>query len=117
MSRIMLAVKAVLANHKKLPTIVFDEIDTGVSGEIAHKMASILAQMSKNGQIISITHLPQIAAKGDVHKKVFKVEAEGTTKTYIKELQTEERIKEIAGMIGGSTITESAIAHAKQLLN
>ena len=117
LSRVMLSLKAVTASFKNLPTIIFDEIDTGVSGEIAHKMALILSQMSKKGQLISITHLPQIAAKGDYHKKVFKVEGEESTITQITELTIEERIVEIAQMIGGSTVSESAIAHAKQLLN
>ena len=117
LSRVMLSIKAVVAGFKNLPTIIFDEIDTGVSGEIAHKMALIMTQMSKKGQLISITHLPQIAAKGDYHKKVFKVVGEETTITQISELSQEERIVEIAQMIGGSTLSESAIAHAKQLLN
>lgn len=117
LSRVMLSLKAVTASFKNLPTIIFDEIDTGVSGEIAHKMALILSQMSKKGQLISITHLPQIAAKGDHHKKVYKVVGEESTITQITELSLEERIVEIAQMIGGSTVSESAIAHAKQLLN
>jgi DNA repair protein RecN (Recombination protein N) len=117
MSRIMLAVKAVLTRYKKLPTIIFDEIDSGVSGEIAHKMAEIMGEMSKNMQLLSITHLPQIAAKGDHHKKVFKVDDDQVTTTQIKELNEEERIIEIAQMIGGSSVSDSAIAHAKQLLN
>jgi DNA repair protein RecN (Recombination protein N) len=117
LSRVMLSLKAVTASFKNLPTIIFDEIDTGVSGEIAHKMALILSQMSKKGQLISITHLPQIAAKGDYHKKVYKVVGEESTITQISELTLEERIVEIAQMIGGSTVSESAIAHAKQLLN
>lgn len=117
LSRVMLSLKAVIAGFKNLPTIVFDEIDTGVSGEIAHKMALIMTQMSKKGQLISITHLPQIAAKGEHHKKVFKIEGEENTVTQIKELTLEERIVEIAQMIGGSSVSESAIAHAKQLLN
>ena len=117
LSRVMLSLKAVTASFKNLPTIIFDEIDTGVSGEIAYKMALILSQMSKKGQLISITHLPQIAAKGDYHKKVFKVVGEESTITQITELTLEERIVEIAQMIGGSSVSESAIAHAKQLLN
>jgi DNA repair protein RecN (Recombination protein N) len=117
MSRIMLAVKAVLTRYKKLPTIIFDEIDSGVSGEIAHKMAEIMGEMSWNMQLLSITHLPQIAAKGDHHKKVFKVDENQVTTTQIKELNEEERIIEIAQMIGGSSVSDSAIAHAKQLLN
>lgn len=117
MSRIMLAVKAVLTRYKKLPTIIFDEIDTGVSGEVAHKMAEIMSGMSVNMQVLSITHLPQIAAKGDYHKRVFKAEENLVTTTQIKDLTEEERIIEIAQMIGGNSVSDSAIAHAKQLLN
>ncbi|MDC8004968.1 DNA repair protein RecN [Aureisphaera galaxeae] len=117
MSRIMLAIKAVLTEYKDLPTLIFDEIDTGVSGEIAHKMAEIMASMSKKMQVLSITHLPQIAAKGDYHKRVFKRDENNVTTTHIKELTQEDRIIEIAQMIGGSTLSDSAIAHAKQLLN
>ncbi len=117
MSRIMLAVKAVLTGYKKLPTLILDEIDSGVSGEIAHKMAGIMGEMSHNMQVLSITHLPQIAAKGDFHKRVYKIVEDQVTKTQIKELTEEERIIEIAQMIGGSSVSDSAIAHAKQLLN
>ncbi len=117
MSRVMLVVKAILAQHKELPTIIFDEIDTGVSGEIAHKMAEILSAISKKVQVFSITHLPQTAAKGDFHKKVYKVDDKGMTRTLIKDLSQEERILEIAQMIGGSTVSDSALLHAKQLLN
>lgn len=117
MSRVMLVVKAILAEYKELPTIIFDEIDSGVSGEIAHKMANILSRMSKKVQLLSITHLPQTAAKGDFHKKVYKVDDLGMTRTLIKDLSQEERIQEIALMIGGSSISDSALLHAKQLLN
>lgn len=117
MSRIMLAVKAVLAEYKQLPTLIFDEIDSGISGEIGHKMAEIMGAMSEHMQLLSITHLPQIAAKGDNHKRVFKVDREEVTQTMIKDLNEEERVIEIAQMIGGSSVSDSAIAHAKQLLN
>ena len=117
MSRIMLSIKAILATYKNLPTIIFDEIDTGVSGEIAYKMATIMGTMSEKVQLISITHLPQIAAKGNYHKKVFKINTDTATFTDIKDLVGDERINEIAQMIGGSSVGESAIAHAKQLLN
>ncbi|MBT8255058.1 MAG: DNA repair protein RecN, partial [Bacteroidia bacterium] len=117
MSRIMLAVKAVLAEYKQLPTLIFDEIDSGISGEIGHKMAEIMSAMSEHMQLLSITHLPQIAAKGDNHKRVFKVDREEVTQTMIKDLNEEERVIEIAQMIGGSSVSDSAIAHAKQLLN
>ncbi len=117
MSRIMLSVKAVLTQYKNLPTLIFDEIDTGVSGEIAHKMAGIMSDMSKKMQVISITHLPQIAAKGDYHKKVFKAEENNRTHTRMKDLTEDARILEIAQMIGGNTVSDSALAHARQLLN
>jgi len=117
MSRTMLAIKALLSSHKMLPSIIFDEIDTGVSGEVAHKMATIMEAMSKKVQLLCITHLPQIAAKGNAHKKVFKTITETHTFTDLKELNFEERVTEIAQMIGGSTVGDSAIAHAKELLN
>jgi DNA repair protein RecN (Recombination protein N) len=117
MSRIMLSVKALLSKYKKLPTIVFDEIDTGVSGEIALKMASIMGEMSTHMQIISITHLPQIAAKGEQHIKVYKEDRQNTTVTHLKQLSQEERIVEIAQMIGGKNITDTTLANAKELLN
>lgn len=117
MSRIMLAVKAVLAQYKKLPTIIFDEIDTGVSGEIANRMAHIMSIMSQKMQLISITHLPQIAAKGEHHIKVYKEDVNEVTRTRIKSLNEDERVVEIAQMIGGNNVTDAAIANAKELLN
>jgi len=117
MSRIMLALKAVLANYSNLPTIIFDEIDTGVSGEIALKMGEIMKIMSERLQVFAITHLPQIAAKGNQHYKVFKYNHENTTLSELKELSTDERITEIAEMLSGKQITESALIHAKALLN
>lgn len=117
MSRIMLAIKAVLAEYKKLPTIVFDEIDTGVSGEIANKMAVIMHNMGKSMQLLSITHLPQIAAKGDQHIKIYKEDSDDVTTTHLSILDRDERILEIAQMLGGKNITEAALANAKELLN
>lgn len=117
MSRIMLAVKSVLSQYSKLPTIIFDEIDTGVSGEIAHKMGEIMKEMSKNMQVFAITHLPQIAGKGKEHFKVFKVIIENQTQSELKLLSDDERIMEIAQMLSGSTISDSALNHAKELLN
>lgn len=117
MSRIMLAVKAVLAQYSKLPTIIFDEIDTGVSGDIANKMGDIMKQMSLNMQVFAITHLPQIAAKGNVHFKVFKHIVGEQTISELKLLNQEERIIEIAQMLSGSEVSDSAINHAKALLN
>lgn len=116
MSRIMLAVKAILANYTKLPTIIFDEIDTGVSGEIAHKMGDIMKKMSKQMQVFAITHLPQIAAKGNQHYKVFKSTQGENTVSELKLLGNEERIVEIAEMLSGKDISDSALNHAKSLL-
>ena len=117
LSRIMLAVKAILAQYSSLPTIIFDEIDTGVSGEIANKMASIMKDMSNKMQVFSITHLPQIAAKGKTHYKVYKSIQGDTTISELKQLTFEERIVEIAEMLSGKDISDSAINHAKALLN
>ncbi len=117
MSRIMLAVKSILANYSQLPTIVFDEIDTGVSGEVANKIAEIMKSMSKNMQVVSITHLPQIAAKGNHHFKVYKEDIDNITHTKLKLLTSENRITELAEMLGGEKKSESAMAHARELLN
>jgi len=117
MSRIMLAVKAVLSEYSNLPTIIFDEIDTGVSGEIAHKMGAIMKIMSQNMQVFAITHLPQIAGKGKDHFKVFKIIKENQTHSELKLLSDNERVTEIAQMLSGSTISDSALNHAKELLN
>jgi len=117
LSRIMLAVKAILSEYSKLPTIIFDEIDTGVSGDVSQKMAEIMQQMSVNMQVITITHLPQIAAKGQQHYKVYKQDIDNNIITQLKELTEGERIEEIAEMLGGKEISKTAIEHAKQLLN
>ncbi|MEO1032532.1 MAG: DNA repair protein RecN [Bacteroidota bacterium] len=117
LSRIMLTIKSILSEYMQLPSIMFDEIDTGVSGEISNKMGAIMKQMSRRMQVFSITHLPQIAAKGDSHFRVFKTDTNAMTHTRLKRLDDDERIVEIAQMLGGVDITESAMAHAKQLLN
>ncbi|OSY87772.1 DNA recombination protein RecN [Tenacibaculum holothuriorum] len=117
LSRIMLSIKKVLSENSKLPTIIFDEIDTGVSGEVSNKIAAIMQQMSENMQVITITHLPQIAAKGNQHYKVYKKEVSGVTESNLKLLTEEDRIREIAEMLSGKDITESALTHAKELLN
>ena len=117
LSRIMLSVKKILSEHTQLPTIIFDEIDTGVSGEISNKIAQIMQQMSQHMQVITITHLPQIAAKGAQHYKVFKSDLKGKTTTNLKQLSPEERIIEIAEMLSGKEISDSALTHAKELLN
>ena len=117
LSRIMLSVKKVLSTSTQLPTIIFDEIDTGVSGEVSNKIAAIMQQMSDHMQVIAITHLPQIAAKGSSHYKVFKEEINGVTTTNLKQLSSEERIVEIAEMLSGKDISDTALIHAKELLN
>ncbi|MGL2986260.1 DNA repair protein RecN [Flavobacterium sp. RSSA_27] len=117
MSRIMLAVKAILAQYSKLPTLIFDEIDTGVSGEIAIRMGEIMKQMSTTMQVFAITHLSQIAAKGDSHFKVAKSTVGEVTNSELKLLTEEERVLEIAQMLSGTVVSESALNHAKALLN
>jgi DNA repair protein RecN (Recombination protein N) len=117
MSRIMLAVKAILAQYSKLPTLIFDEIDTGVSGEIANRMGEIMKEMSQKMQIFAITHLPQIASKGTAHFKVSKSTIGEDTQSELKLLSDEERVIEIAQMLSGNVITDSALNHAKALLN
>ena len=117
MSRIMLAVKSILAHYSKLPTIIFDEIDTGVSGEIAIKMGEIMKEMSATMQVFAITHLPQIAAKGDTHYKVVKRSQGTTTISELVLLSPEERIRQIAEMLSGKEVSASALEHAKALLN
>lgn len=116
LSRIMLAVKAIMAEHTALPTIMFDEIDTGVSGEISQKMGDIMKQMSQNRQVFAITHLPQIAAKGAYHFKVFKEDSKGKTTTHLKLLTEEERIIELSEMLEGKNSGASARNHAIKLL-
>ena len=117
LSRIMLAVKYILSKHQQLPTIIFDEIDTGVSGEISNKIASMMKEMSNFMQVFTITHQPQIAAKGLYHYKVYKIDSNISTQTQLKLLSSSERLEEIAQMLGGDKITKSARAHAEQLLN
>lgn len=117
LSRIMLVIKSILAKYEKLPTIMFDEIDTGVSGEISNRMADIMKEMSGAMQVFSITHLPQVASKGNHHFKVFKIDTEERTETNMKKLSNDERVVELAQMLGGKELSDSALAHAKQLLN
>ncbi|EAQ47792.1 DNA repair protein RecN [Leeuwenhoekiella blandensis] len=117
LSRIMLAIKAVLSAYAQLPTLIFDEIDTGVSGEIALKMGNIMKAMGTRMQLISITHLPQIAGKGAQHFKVYKEDIAQKTTTGIRVLTKEERIAELAEMLGGKASSEAAFDHARQLLN
>jgi DNA repair protein RecN (Recombination protein N) len=117
LSRIMLVIKAITARHTQLPTIIFDEIDTGVSGEVADKMGDIMKLMSQSMQVFAITHLPQIAAKGNAHYKVKKETTETSTLTNLYALDYDSRVLELAQMLSGIEVSESAIAHAKALLN
>ena len=117
LSRIMLTIKSILAKYENLPTMMFDEIDTGVSGEISNRMGDIMQAMSNSMQIFSITHLPQVASKGDHHFKVYKEDNDNYTQTNMKELSQDERVVELAEMLGGKELSDSAMAHAKQLLN
>ncbi|WP_228235778.1 DNA repair protein RecN [Allomuricauda sp. M10] len=116
LSRIMLIIKSILAQYENLPTMMFDEIDTGVSGEISNRMGEIMQQMSGTMQVFSITHLPQVASKGQYQYKVYKEESASGTSTHIKQLSSEERIRELAEMLGGKSLSESALAHARELL-
>jgi DNA repair protein RecN (Recombination protein N) len=116
-ARVMLALKAMVSGVVKLPTIIFDEIDTGVSGKVAEQMAQMMAEMGAEGrQVVSITHLPQIAAMGHTHYKVYKEETSQGTTTHMQQLMQQERIGEIAQMLSGSDVSDAAIENAKQLL-
>ena len=116
MSRLMLSIKSLIANKTDLPSIIFDEIDTGVSGEIAHRVGEIMQTMSKEMQVITITHLPQIAAKSAHHYRVFKDDSGEQSQTRIVKLSNEERVTEIAQMLSGKNITQAALQNARELL-
>lgn len=115
-SRMMLSLKSILAGHINLPTIIFDEVDTGVSGEIADKMGEMMHRVARDMQVIVITHLPQVAAKGDMHFKVYKTDADTRTVTHVRQLTVEDRIRELAAMISGSEVSEAALSAARALL-
>ena len=115
-SRLMLSLKSLLATNKTIPTLLFDEIDTGVSGDIADKMGNIIKEMSATMQIINITHLPQVAGKGDIHLKVYKEDTQTATKTKIKLLSNDERILELAKMLSGEQLSDAAVSNARELL-
>ena len=117
LSRIILSMKSILARYKKLPTIIFDEIDSGVSGIISNGLADVMYEMSKNMQVFSITHSPQIASKGNIHIGIYKELEDDSTVTKLRVLNDNQRIKEIAFMLSGKKITKSALEHARQLLN
>lgn len=116
-SRLMLSIKTIIADKMQLPSIIFDEVDTGVSGDIANSMGEMMQSIARNIQVLAITHLPQVASKGNNHYKVFKEDDETSTLTRIKELSIEERVDELALMLSGSTINEAARANARSLLN
>ena len=116
-SRLMLAIKSLLIRQSDLPTIIFDEIDTGVSGEISGRMGEIMRKMSQSTQLIVITHLPQIASKGHTHYSVYKDNTGTQTETHIRRLTPDQRIKELASLLSGKTITEAAMMNARELLN
>ena len=116
LSRLMLAIKSLLAKHTSLPTLIFDEIDTGISGETALKVGEVIADLGNNMQILSITHLPQIAAKGNSHYFVYKNEENDKTTTGIRKLNSEERVSAIAEMLSGKNPGASALQNAKELL-
>ncbi len=115
-SRLMLSIKALIANKSDLPTIIFDEIDTGVSGEIAHRMGEIMQEMGSSMQVLTITHLPQIAAKSAAQYRVYKDDSGKQTQTFIEKLNTEQRINEIAQMLSGKNLSEISLLNAKELL-
>ena len=117
LSRLMLSIKSLISSSLDLPTIIFDEVDAGVSGEIAEKVGLIMKSMSASLQVINITHLPQVTARGDYHYLVYKYDQDEATITDIKLLNSEERVIELAKMLSGEELTEAAISHAKQLLN
>ena len=116
-SRLMLSIKSIMASRMQLPSIIFDEVDTGVSGKIAGKMGNMMKTIARNIQVIVITHLPQVAAKGDTHFKVFKQDSDTSTNTCIVTLNPEQRVTELAVMLGGSEVDEAAIENARSLLS
>lgn len=115
-ARVMLSIKSIMARSMRLPTVIFDEVDTGVSGEIADKMGAMMHAMGEGMQVMAITHLPQVAAKGDRHYKVYKTDSEERTVSHVRPLSAEERVRELAGMLSGSSVNEAALANARVLL-
>lgn len=116
-SRLMLSIKAIIATKMQLPSIIFDEVDTGVSGDVANRMGVMMKDISRNIQVITITHLPQVAAKGNAHFKVYKEDDDNATHTRLRELSATDRVDELALMLSGSTVDEAARANARSLLN
>jgi len=116
LSRLMLSIKSLVAKTTALPTMIFDEIDTGISGEVALKVGQVMEDMAQHLQVIAITHLPQIASKGNTHYQVYKTDTASITRTHMRQLTEEERVIELAQMLSGSNPGEAAIQHAKELL-
>ncbi|HNH66973.1 MAG TPA: DNA repair protein RecN, partial [Bacteroidia bacterium] len=116
LSRLMLCIKALIANKTSMPTIIFDEIDTGISGEVAHKVGNLIEQLSKSRQVLAITHLPQMAGKGKTHYFVFKHIEKGIAQSRIKTLTPDERVVEIAKMLSGEEVTDASLQNARHLL-
>ncbi len=112
----MMAVKHIISQKKVLPTIIFDEIDTGISGETTNQVASILGEMASGMQVIAITHLPQVAAKGDAHLLVYKAVDNGKTQTHLEQLDEEQRVMELAKMLGGEKPSKHMVETAKELI-
>ena len=117
MSRLMLCIKSLISESSDVPTLIFDEIDAGVSGEIADKMGKMLKKIARNRQVINVTHLPQVAGRGDHHYQVFKYDDDNTTRTGIRLLDTDNRIMEMAKMLSGEQLTNEALSNAKALLH
>ena len=116
LSRIMLAIKSILSKYQQLPTIMFDEIDTGVSGNVASKMANLMKRIARHQQVIAVTHLPQVAATAEQHLRVQKEETEGTTRTLVQLLDQDVRVLEIAAMLSGSEVSAAAKDNAAALI-
>lgn len=116
LARLMLSLKSIMAKCMNLPTVIFDEVDTGVSGEIADKMGDMMRRMGREMQVLAITHLPQVASKGDIHFKVYKTDNETRTVSHVRMLDKEERIRELAAMLSGKTINDAALLNARTLL-
>ena len=115
-SRVMLCIKTIIARHMQLPSIIFDEVDTGVSGDIANRIGEMMADIAQTIQVIAITHLPQVAASGDHHLRVYKTDTEVETLTRVEVLDSQEHILEIARMLSGKDIDQAAIENAKSLI-
>ena len=115
-SRVMLCIKAIIARHMRLPSIIFDEVDTGVSGDIANMVGEMMADIARSIQVIAITHLPQVAANGDHHLRVFKTDTDNETLTRVEDLNEEEHVMEIARMLSGKGLNQAAIDNAKSLI-